>query len=177
MKLIAIETTWFFIIIIAAIVISFSILITLRERIQNYLYCNVYLKIFPKESIPEICKRDFPKIERIKFFANSNEEVISKFTSYLFECIQTIQRYKIYDRDYTCYEIDFSNINNEINIYPQNISDFIKQYDGCKTLQMKSYNCGYRDDVIWNVKDSVIKKDSIVIIKYLHEKDAIEVIS
>ncbi|MEM5820761.1 MAG: hypothetical protein QXP34_00360 [Candidatus Aenigmatarchaeota archaeon] len=177
MKLIAIETTWFFIIIIAAIVISISILIALRERIQNYLYCNVYLKIFPKETIPEYCKSQNLITERIKFYANNEEEAISKFASYLFECIQTIQRYKVYDRDYTCYEIDFSPMQENIKIFPENVSMFIKQYDGCKSLQMKTFDCGYRDDVVWKVKDYEISKDSIVIIKYNHNIDAIEVIA
>ncbi|MEM5831053.1 MAG: hypothetical protein QXO40_02530 [Candidatus Aenigmatarchaeota archaeon] len=173
MKLIAIEINWYFVIGIAALLISISIMIFWRENISNYFYCNLYTKIFPNQKIPERCKIE-ENIESIKIFSEDEDEIIRKFTSYLIKCWIEAEKYKNFKTHY-CFKISF-HTSQDFKIFPHNISKILRDYDNCRTLQFKSYNCGYRDDIIWKVENEYIQKNDIVIIKYL-DSNQIEIIA
>ncbi|MEM0243119.1 MAG: hypothetical protein QXT34_01535 [Candidatus Aenigmatarchaeota archaeon] len=166
MKLIAIETTWFFIIGVAMIVISASIFFFWKEKIPDFFYCNVYTKIFPTEKIPDRCKDEKNKIESITIRYKNEEDAIRMFSSYLLKCWLDAEKYSNLETHY-CYKIYFRGPT-EIFISQKNISDALIDFDNCRTLQYKSFGCGYRDDIIWSVNKDFIEKDDIVIIKYLN---------
>jgi len=176
MKGIAIETTWFLVIVLVSIIVGLSIILALRERISQFFYCNLYLKIFPSQQIPEFCKVSQPKTERTRIFANNSFEAISKFAEYILDCWKLTEKYKIKE-DYMCYELEFSLVPEDLVISAENLSKYFKDYYNCQEIQMKSYGCGYRDDIIWNVKNEIILKGSIVLIVYRAEEDKIEIIS
>lgn len=173
MKLIAVEITWYFIIGISALVVASGILLFWRENITNYIYCEIYLKIFPSGQVPEKCKKE-EKIESISIFSKNEVETIRIFTSYLIKCWLDAEKYRNFKTHY-CFKISFKG---EVNfkIFPQNISKVLKDYDYCKTLQFKDYNCGYRNDIVWSVEKGYIDNNDIVIVKYL-DTNQIEIIA
>lgn len=172
MKAIATEITWFFVIGIAALIIATSIFLFWRENIVNFFYCELYQKIFFSHQIDEKCKREF-KLENIKIDSQNEKEIINLFTSYLIKCWLDAEKYKNF-KTHFCYKISFRN-DISLRIFPQNISEVLKTYDNCKTLQYKNYTCGYRDDIEWSVNKDYISENDIVLIKYL-ENDKIEII-
>ncbi len=177
MKSFAIQITWFWILIIASIVIAITLLITLKERITDFFYCEFYAKIF-LTSLPEKCIKE-KKVEKVYIDAKNEQELITQFLSYLIKCWQDVERYKQFKTHY-CYEIEFRNVNKDWNISAKQIANELKNYDDCKTLQFKTFNCGYRDDIIWNVGESQfenITMDKRVFIKYNAEEDKIEIIA
>lgn len=173
MKLIAVEMTWIFLIGITSLIIAVSVLIFWREKIIDFFFCNIYGKMFPLQYIDEKCSRE-ENIETVEIFSNDEKEIINLFSSYLLKCWLDAEKYKNFKTHY-CYKILFKT-NIEFKITPQNISKSLKMYDDCKSLQYKSYTCGFRDDILWSVEKNYISREDIVIIKYL-DTHLIEIIA
>ena len=171
MKSIAIETTWFLIIALISIIVAISIIFSLKERVVQFFYCEVYTKIFQKEA-PEICKKEKEIAEQIYIDGNEIYSVI-KFSDLIVSCWQNVEKYKI-KNNIICYEVVLRDVPEDLIIYPQNISKIFKETYDCKIVQMKSYDCGYRDDVIWQAE---VKKGKVVLIAYDAENDKIKIIS
>ncbi|MEM0480647.1 MAG: hypothetical protein QXQ14_00440 [Candidatus Aenigmatarchaeota archaeon] len=171
MKSIAIETTWFLVLILISIIIAISIIFPLRDRIVKFFYCNIYSKLFPNENM-EFCKEEKNIAEKVYIDGNELSAIID-FSNLIISCWENVEKYKIRE-NIICYEVVLRNVPDDLIILTENVSEAFKELYNCQIVQMKSYNCGYRDDVIWQGE---VRKDKIVLISYDAEKDIIKIIS
>jgi hypothetical protein len=167
MKCIAIDIVWFLIISITAIIIALLIFSETREKIFNFFYCNLYARLFPNSD----CKKEEKSVERVYIDGSSEREILLRFTSLLINCWRDAEINNNFKTHY-CYEVRFRNVV-DFSFNLSHVAKELKEAYNCRELQVKSFNCGYRDDIIWNAEE--INKNSIVFIKYL-EENKIEVI-
>jgi len=163
MRVIAVDIVWISVICIASITIAIVLISNLREKIFSFFYCEIYARFFSQNK----CKEE-KIVEKIVLRGNGEKEILRNFIALLFSCWQESEKNQ---EEHYCFEVTFST-NFSFKISAKSIADELKEANNCKYLQMKSYDCGYRDDII--MKDEISEK-STVFIKYTKE-NKIEVI-
>lgn len=169
MKIIAIDVVWIFVISLASIIIALMIFSNLKERIFDFFYCKIYAKIFSIND--EKCSAQ-QLIEKVYIFEKDEKRILMKFVALIISCWEDAERYQNFKTHY-CYEVRFSN-QTSFKIEPKTVAELLKEAYNCEKIQMKSYDCGYRDDIVWNA--DIIDENKIVMIKYL-ENHKIEIIA
>ena len=73
------------------------------------------------------------------------------------------QQYKTH----ACYELQLKKVVD--NVTEENVSSILINEDRCKSIENSDYGCGARDQILWDVYDSVINNQKIILVKYYHD--------
>lgn len=175
MKGLALETIIGLLIAMAGVLVFLSLVGYFRFS-STKIYCDLYSKIatiFSRQAtLPQECER---KISFVVEEINESDSVLFSriLLGYIISCWKKVDISEVKD-SYPCYELHLLKEVN--NVSEKNVTDILIREDGCISIENSDYNCGERDQIIWEIKDGLINKQKVLLIEYDADKDAIRVI-
>jgi hypothetical protein len=176
MKALALNTVIGLIIGIASLLVLLILFSGSFKPFGNWMYCNLYLKFAlafnPKLEVPQFCHlQSHVKTEYIQ--TRDNTEFSRELLAYIIACWKNAEIEGL-DRPHLCYEL---RLNPPIqNVTEYNVTQILIREDNCQSIENSDYGCGEQNNILWNVSENVIENQTILLIKYVPDKNAVEVI-
>lgn len=151
-----------------------------QESVKK-IYCDTYIKIsqaLPSgeegtPSVPKFCSFESDlKEEEIK--ENNNTIVSRVILAHIITCWKKSEITGI-DKSVPCYELRMSG--DVDGVTEKNVTDILIKEDHCESIENSDFNCGTKDQIVWEVYDKIIDDEKIVLIRYDANLKAIEVIA
>ena len=180
MKGLALEVIWGIIIAIFAVAVFLSLMTGTFKKAANWFYCDVHLKIVNffrgsnAASIPESRRGIIdPGFVRVEIKDTDNEIFSRKLLAYIIACWIDAEAKGLY-QSHPCYELRI--VNNVDDVREEDVSSILINEDHCISIENSDHGCGAKDQILWNVEGLVINSQTIILIQYNGENDAVEVI-
>lgn len=180
MKGLALEVVWGLIIAIAGVLLFLSLVTGTFKTASNWFYCNIYVKVinffggYKTASVPEICKQTITGYLKKEVVSDTDNKIFSrKLLAYIIACWNEAEVKGLY-KSHPCYELKISGMVE--NVSEQNVSYILIKEDRCRSIENSDYGCGVKNQILWSVEGGVINNQTILLIRYNGEKDAVEVI-
>ncbi len=149
------------------------------------IYCKTYsgiLFLLPhqeiNEGLPEVCKPK-EKIETVELTTNETHNVSFAIAAYSIACMEKVKKLGI-AKNYTCYQIF---LKTPTYVSEDDVTDILISQNACRYLENSEIdasgatrNCGERNQLVWKIEGDIIKDQKLILIKYIVNRNSIEVI-
>lgn len=180
LKGLALNIIFSLVIALVAVILFISLVTGTLQNASKWFYCDVYFKIVSSflgqetASIPKMCiptESTCPSPEEIR--DQDNKIVSRELLAYIIKCWKDTEIKQIY-KTHCCYELHL--INEVDNVTEQNVSSILTNEDHCKSIENSDFDCGSKNQIIWNIDGNIITNQKIILIRYENSTDAVQVI-
>jgi len=171
---------WAVILATVSVVVLIALTTDTFQPIAYRIYCDIYLKTVgffsrtESSSIPTFCKQYANQGVQVVEINDQDKQIVARdLLAYIIACWKDTEINGQY-QTHTCYEVHFNKPVEDVS--EKDVTQVLIKEDQCKSIENSDYGCGTANQIIWEIGDSVISNQKIVLIEYNHDKDAIRVI-
>lgn len=178
-KGLALNIIFSLVIALVAVMLFISLVSGTLQNAAKFFYCDVYFKVVTffmgqeTASIPKTCKPTEDQAKVVEVRSQDNKVFSRELLAYIITCWKETEIKQMY-KTHSCYELHLMKIVD--NVTEQNVSSILINEDHCKSIDNSDYDCGDKDQIVWNIDGNVIKDQKIILIKYDNSTEAVRVI-
>jgi hypothetical protein len=179
LKGLALNIIFSLVIALVAVILFISLVTGTLQNAAKWFYCDVYFKIVTSflgqetASIPKMCMPTETPPTVVEIKDQDNKIVSRELLAYIIECWKETEIKQLY-KTHPCYEL---HLMKEVDsVTEQNVSSILINEDHCKSIENSDYDCGSKNQILWDIDGNIIVNQKIILVKYDNSTDAVRVI-